>query len=87
MCFWFSLELTRYAELFAEDISNNVDWFGVSTCALPVVELNIKSPEDGVVIELRCVVVSRGSIRPLLVLTISRAAFDVGAVVPTPIEP
>jgi hypothetical protein len=50
-----------------------------------VVELNIKSPGSGLVIDDLLVVVNLGSSNPLLVLEISSAALDAGVVVPIPI--
>ena len=50
-----------------------------------MVELNIKSPGSGLVIDDLLVVVNLGSSNPLLVLEISSAALDAGVVVPIPI--
>lgn len=52
-----------------------------------MVELNIKSPGSGLVIDDLLVVVNLGSSNPLLVLEISSAALDAGVVVPMPTEP
>jgi hypothetical protein len=52
-----------------------------------VVELNIKSPGSGLVIDDLLVVVILGRSSPLLVLEISKAALAAGAVVPMPTDP
>jgi hypothetical protein len=52
-----------------------------------VVDLNIKSPGSGLVIDDLLVVVNLGRSSPLLVLEISKAALAAGAVVPMPTDP